>query len=244
MRLVNWNVERPSMNSKKNPLRVRHLLSLQPDIAILTETSRGVDLGTAYIGIFTEPSPRKPGIGEAVAAIWLNSESVSFIRSLPTSDPREAVCIEVEIAGEPYIIYASIIPYHGYRGPDGTSPQWEEHKKAIQWHSSDWQKIRSQFSSHFLITAGDYNQNRDGVGKYGSASVRDLLTVALDLSQLSCVTEQDFVATSQLSRRNIDHVCVDKRCLSDVTEVAAWEGTIANQRLSDHNGITVEFRGR
>jgi endonuclease/exonuclease/phosphatase family metal-dependent hydrolase len=33
---------------------------MRPDIVVLTETSKAVDLGADYVGMFTEPSPRKP----------------------------------------------------------------------------------------------------------------------------------------------------------------------------------------
>ncbi len=93
-----------------------------------------------------------------------------------------------------------------------------------------------------LITAGDYNQHRDGVGKYGTIEVRRLLSEALVEASLTCVTEADFVATVGLSRRNIDHVCVSTEMASAVTEAHAWEGTVAGTRLSDQHGITVELK--
>jgi endonuclease/exonuclease/phosphatase family metal-dependent hydrolase len=92
-----------------------------------------------------------------------------------------------------------------------------------------------------MIAAGDYNQHRDGVGQYGTAEVRQLLSAALDEAKLTCVTEADFVASLGLSRRNIDHVCLSSALASAVTDIQAWEGTIAGTRLSDHNGITVDL---
>ncbi|MBE9029302.1 endonuclease/exonuclease/phosphatase family protein [filamentous cyanobacterium LEGE 11480] len=241
MRIVNWNVERPAISSPKNAMRIQHLLNLQPDIVVLTETSKSVDLSPNFSGRFCSPSPRKPREGEAVAAIWVRNDRFKVIQPIQTADPREAVCVELESKGQHYIVYGSIIPYHGAKGADGKSTRWQEHKHTIRWHRSDWQKLRSQYPEHHLIAAGDYNQHRDGVGKYGTIEVRRLLTDALHICNLNCVTEQDFVATTGLSRRNLDHICLTDKLAGAVTDVLAWEGTINGTRLSDHNGITVEL---
>jgi len=241
MRIVNWNVERPAIDSPKNALRVEHLLALKPDIVVLTETSRAVDLGSDFIGLFTDPSPRKPRDGEAVAAIWIRKESLAVVDKIDTSDPREAICVELEGDGIRFVVYGSIIPYHRAKGPDGRSTLWQEHKKAIAWHRRDWSKLRASFPNHGLIAAGDYNQHRDGVGQYGTIEVRQMLSDALHDAGLTCVTEADFVASDGLSRHNIDHVCMSTDIAPAVADVQSWEGTVASTRLSDHNGITVEL---
>ena len=241
MRIVNWNVERPAIDSPKNAIRVKHLLDLRPDIVVLTETSTAVDLGPDFIGLFTEPSPRKPRDGEAVAAIWIRRESLTVIDRIDTSDPREAVCVELDAHDTRLIVYGSIIPYHGAKGADRKSSPWQEHKKAIAWHRQDWMELRESFPDRRLIAAGDYNQHRDGVGQYGTIEVRRMLSDALDDARLTCVTEADLVASVGLSRRNIDHVCLSTDIASAVTDIQAWEGTVAGTRLSDHNGITVDL---
>ena len=241
MRIVNWNVERPAISSPKNAIRIEHLLSLQPDIVVLTETSTSVDLGPDFSGFHSSPSPRKPREGEAVAAIWVRTEKFKFVQFIETSDPREAVCVELESNERRFIVYGSIIPYHGAKGIDGNSTRWQEHKNAIVWHSADWRELQSQYPSHHIIVAGDYNQHRDGVGKYGTIEMRRMLTDAFKASKLYCVTEQDFVVSMGLSRRNIDHIGLTAGLADAVTKVLAWEGTIDGIRLSDHNGITVEL---
>lgn len=241
MRIVNWNVERPAIESPKNALRIRHLLDLAPDIAILTETSTAVALGPDFIGFVTKPSPRKPRDGEAVATIWIRRAAFSVVGTVDSSDPREAICVELDSDGGRFLVYGSIIPYHGAKGPEGKSRRWQEHKNAIEWHRRDWLKLRELFPKHGLIAAGDYNQHRDGIGRYGTIGTRRMLSDAMTDAGLVCVTEADFVASVGLSRRNIDHVCLSSGLASAVTNVRAWEGTVAGTRLSDHNGITVEL---
>lgn len=241
MRIVNWNVERPSIGSPKNATRANYLLGLNPDIVLLTETSIGLDLGANFTGFFTRPSPRKPREGEAVAAVWFRNDLFMILGEIEAAEPREAVCVEVEFRGVRYLVYGSIIPYHGYKGPDGSSRQWVEHKKAIEWHRNDWMRLKEKFPNHELIAGGDYNQNRDGVGKYGTIEVRNLLSDAMADAGLACVTEADFVATHGLSRRNIDHLCLSEKLAARVIGVQPWEGTIDGVRLSDHNGITIDL---
>ncbi len=245
MKIANWNVERPALRSPKNLLRIQHLLNTKADVVVLTETSTAVDLGPGYIGFHTEPSPRKPREGEAVAAIWVRESEFEIEGLVPTSDPREAICLSLKSDTGPLLIYASILPWHGYKGPDGTSPRWEEHKRYIEWHRQDWLRLRSEFPEHQLIAAGDYNQHRDGVGKYGNRDIRGQLTRALEDCDLSCVTEEDFVANGKLTRRNLDHICMTSKLADNVTKVEAWEGTIAGTRLSDNNGVmlTIDASG-
>jgi exonuclease III len=242
MRIVNWNVERPALKSSKNAARVRYLLGLNPDVVVLTETSQAVDLGPAFSGFFTEPSPRKPREGEAVAAIWIRKDKFRFVQTIDTTDPREAVCVDLDSVWGPFLIYGSIIPYHGWKGPNKRSERWEEHERAIRWHASDWKRLRDHYPSHRMIAAGDYNQHRDGVGRYGTRSVRDLLSAALNEADLSCVTEQDFVATGTLRRRNIDHVCLSSDLVAAVERVDGWNAVVGGERLSDHNGIIVDLK--
>ena len=109
---------------------------------VLTETSTAVNLGPDFVGVFTEPSPRKPRDGEAVAAIWVRRESLAVVDRIDASDPREAVCVELHGHETRLIVYASIIPYHGAKGADRKSSAWQEHKMAIEWHRRDWMELR------------------------------------------------------------------------------------------------------
>ncbi len=194
-----------------------------------------------YLGVYTQPSPRKPREGEAVAAIWFRASEFEQLGTVPTADPREAVCVELMSKIGPLLVHGSIIPYHGYKGATGQSAQWVEHKRAIAWHREDWLRLRSQFPHHHLIAAGDYNQHRDGVGTYGSHEVRNLLSMALQDADLLCVTEEDFVANGKLTRHNIDHVCMTSALATNLIQVDAWEGTLEGKRLSDHNGVLVSI---
>jgi hypothetical protein len=83
----------------------------------------------------------------------------------------------------------------------------------------------------------------DGALPYGTARGRDLLSTALASAGLTCVTEEDFVATGKLkARHNVDHICVDHRLAGSIATVGAWERETADGvRLSDHNGAWVDL---
>jgi hypothetical protein len=243
MRIAVWNLERPDpQHESKNRARLAKIREINADLWILTETHEVIDLTGSHYGAFTSPSLRKQRPGEACAAIW---SRWPILLRIQTSDPTEAVCIEVDHPAGKLLVYGSIIAYHGDKGPDRAASAWAEHYRFIDWHAKDWRRLRAEFPEHRLITAGDYNQNRDGAVWYGTKEGRDLLTAAFSAAALSCVTEEDLVAAGKLSKRhNIDHICLDTRVAGSVTALSAWEGQEADGlRLSDHNGVWIDLAG-
>jgi len=243
MRIATWNLERPGPS---NRVRIGACLDkireIDADLWILTETHELIDLSATHHGAASAPSRRKPRPGESCATVW---SRWPILRSIPTSDPTEAVCVEVDHPAGPLLVYGSIIAYAGYKGPDGNSPAWHEHYRSIGWHGLDWKNLRQQFPEHPLVTGGDYNQNRDGARWYGTRKGRDLLTRALEEAGLKCVTEEDFVKTGKLRERHtVDHLCMDTKLAKRVVAVTPWERERPDgMRMSDHSGILVEIGG-
>lgn len=241
MRIATWNLERPD---PADPIRIEAQLEkireVDADLWILTETHEAIDLSATHHGAATDPSPRKPRPGEACAAVW---SRWPILRKVATSDPTEAVCIEIDHPDGPMLVYGSIIAYAGYKGPDGNSTAWEQHYRYIEWHGHDWRRFRQDFPGHTLITGGDYNQNRDGARWYGTRKGRDMLTTALGSADLRCVTEEDFVKAGKLrDRHTVDHLCMDSAWADRVLSVTPWERERQDGvRLSDHSGILVEL---
>lgn len=243
MRIATWNLERPDpADTVRNHARLEKIREIGADLWILTETHEVIDLSGTHHGASTTPSQRKPRAGEACAAIW---SRWPISQHIPTSDPSEAVCVEIAHPEGPLIVYGSIIAYANYKGPDGDSTMWEEHYRFIGWHGSDWKRLRTEFPGHLLITGGDYNQNRDGARWYGTTKGRKLLSAVLLEADLRCVTEEDFVKSGKLQKRHtVDHLCMDEALATKVVEVNAWEGQTPNSmRLSDHSGIFVNLIG-
>ena len=241
MRIGTWNIERPSLkNSVKNEARLEKIREIDADVWILTETHEVIDLSASHHGAATAPSPRKPRPGEACAAIW---SRWPILRRIETADPTEAVCVEVAYPDGALLVYGSILPWDGCKGPDSDSPKWEEHYRAIEWQARDWLRLRREFPDHSLITGGDYNQNRDGARWYGTRKGREMLGAALSDAGLKCVTEEDFVKAGKLrDRHTVDHLCMDETLAARVVHVDAWERTGADgMRLSDHSGVVVDL---
>jgi hypothetical protein len=244
MRIATWNLERPDpADVARIQARLEKIREVRADLWILTETHEVIDLSTTHHGAATAPSVRKPLPGESCVTVW---SRWPILRRVDTSDPSEAVCVEVAHPQGPLLVYGSIIAYAGYKGPDGMSRMWEEHYRFIEWHARDWKQLRDEFPEHCLITGGDYNQNRDGARWYGTRKGRDLLTVAMSTAGLNCVTEEDFVKAGKLlDRHTVDHLCMDQTlAAARVVGVGVWERTRADgMRLSDHSGVFVDLSG-
>lgn len=241
MLIATWNLERPDpADEELNQARMDKIREVGADLWILTETHEVIDLSDTHHCAATTPSARKPRLGESCATIW---SRWPILRQIETSDPTEAVCVEVAHPDGPLLVYGSIIAYAGYKGPDGKSPAWEEHYRFIEWHGRDWKRLREEFPKHRVITGGDYNQNRDGARWYGTRKGRDLLSSALLDAGLKCVTEEDFVKTGKLKdRHTVDHLCMDETLAASVVSVDAWERTRTDgMRLSDHSGVCVQL---
>jgi hypothetical protein len=164
-----------------------------------------------------------------------------ILQKIETAIPECSVCAEVDGPQGRFLVYGAIITYANDRGPDGTSKRWVEHRRAIQQFGADWLRLRSDYAGHPLIVAGDFNQSRDGSGWYEDRVSLGALSEALAVAGLSCMTEQDFRATHGITRASIDHICATGPSLESAVKVGAWEGTMNGRRLSDHNGVYVEF---
>lgn len=241
MRIATWNLERPDpADVAVNQARMEKICEVDADLWILTETHEVIDLSNTHYGAATAPSTRKSLPGESCATVW---SRWPILRRIDTSDPSEAVCVEVAHPEGPLLVYGSIIAYAGYKGPDGKSRVWEEHYRFIEWHGDDWKRLRAEFPGYHLITGGDYNQNRDGARWYGTRKGRDLLTMTLSEACLKCVTEEDFMKAGKLQdRHTVDHLCMDQTLAARVVSVDAWERNRSDgMKLSDHSGVCAEL---
>jgi len=236
MRIATWNLQRPKAGHPKNAGRLAKIAEVDADIWILTETDESVGLNETHYSASTELSPRKkPRPTEACATIWSRWPTSDPI---PTYDRGEAVCVEVMHPERKLIVYGCIIPWDGYRGPDGNSPKWHEHYRFIQGYAQDWLRLTQEYPDHEIVIGGDFNQNRDGVPYYGTETGRQLLTDALNAARLACVTEENFVKIGKLQKKHlIDHICVRKSGVNRVTAVEPWDPN----GLSDHRGVCIEL---
>ena len=237
LRIATWNLERPKQNGhSRNLRRIEKIHEINADLWVLTETRSAIALD----GYSCLASPSQPGYhsnGESFAAIW---SRWPIRRAVPTFDPYFAVCAEVNSPAGPMLVFGTIITYANDPGSDGTSRRWEEHRKSIASHASDWNRLRDEYPNHLFCVAGDFNQSRDGSGWYEDAESVRKLSLALDQSSLQCVTELDMQAHG-LSRATVDHICLSRELAIRVRAIGAWEGkTNDGSKTSDHNGVFID----
>lgn len=249
MRLATWNVDHASNSSRPKALQVDQIAQVNPDILVLTETCRELDL--SHIGYHSPMYSSQNEYKKHFSAIWTK---FPIVRQIPTYDSETAVCAEIGTPIGNIIVYGTIITWHGDIGSnnESPSPQWFEHHKAIQDHGHDWNTlIQDQIFNQPLIVCGDFNQTRDGSKAYCSKDGESikLLSEQLKRNNLTCVTEEDFGASGKLAidpnkgypRSNIDHICMTSAAF-DVLHVGAWNHfTESGSYLSDHNGVYVDI---
>lgn len=158
-------------------------------------------------------------------------------------DPRGAISALVDAPDGPVVVYGTVLPWANDKGDDGTRRMWQVHYEQIERQGAEWQLLRERYPGVPLVVAGDFNQDRDGSGWYGTHHGRQLLTDALDAAGLTCVTVEDVVATGRLQADHlVDHIVICSR-LAARSGVAlhCWErrdddGT----HLSDHPTVAVD----
>ena len=223
------------------------ILSVAPDILILTETCDEVDLASfGYSSLCTARNCYQ----KYCSVIW---SKYPILNAIQTYGTETAVCAVIDTPLGKVIVYGTIITYFGDTGPNRNSPYWYEHHKAISDHGDDWKRIF--FDENVcrlpLIVAGDFNQPRDG-SRYNRS--KDGLNISmldeqLKRNQLICLTTEDFGLTGKLDvdtvkgyvRSNIDHICVTTSAFS-VESVGAWNHfTKDNVFMTDHNGVYADL---
>jgi hypothetical protein len=161
------------------------------------------------------------------------------------------VCAQIETPEGNLIVYGTIIPYHGYKGPTGESRKWVEHEKSIVEYGNDWKAIQDKYAGIPFIVAGDFNQTRDGSGVYCSPNGIKLLNEQLDRNKLTCITDEDFGMHNKFMpdpkkdgryRHNVDHICVSRLRFA-VEHVGVWDHFTEVNYLSDHSGVFAELSG-
>ncbi len=247
IRVATWNLDHASNGKRPIDRQIEQILSIDPDVLILTETCKEVDLTEQGYSRFTS-CPN--GYGKYYSAI-LTSPKVCVKKRLQTYDDVTAVCVQATTPIGEAIIYGTIIAYHGYRGTENNSPAWAEHYKDIASIGNDWSRLREKIQCNPpLIVGGDFNQTRDGSsGTYGTRQGRDMLSQELSRNNLTCVTTEDFGSTGKLkadpqkgwARNSVDHLCITADAFS-LLSIGAWDHfDQQGNYLSDHNGVYVDL---
>lgn len=246
MRIATWNLERPKARSwKRTPRQVARMAAVAADVWILTETRVDVAPGPGLHGAHTPPHPpRRPDEDERWVGVW------SCWPLSPTGiapDPSGSISLVVERPEGPFVIYGTVLPWANEPGEDGRARKWQVHEREVARQGEEWLELRRSFPDLPLIVAGDFNQDRDGSGWYGTPKVRSALTRALDDARLVCVTTEDVVTSGRLADQHlVDHVAVCGSLLaSHDVSMSCWPRTDDDGvRLSDHPTVVVDLVSR
>lgn len=243
-RIATWNVERVKPSGWKiAPAQRRRMAAVDADIWVLTETH--VDHGpeAGYNSVHTPPFIDRRPEDERWVGIW------SRYPMTPVADPparaRGTLATLVSSPIGELVVYGCVIAWANEPTlADGSATSmWQAHAETVEQIDRDLTAIRSRHPDIPIVLAGDFNQDRDGSGWYGTHAVRRQLTEVLDRHDLSCPTAIDVVATGLLrSHHLVDHICVSRSLVADV-EVHCWE-TIDDDaiRLSDHPTVAIDVR--
>lgn len=244
MRLATWNVERPKPTGWKiPPAQRRRMAEVDADIWVLTETHlQHAPTDAHTYAAFSPPHPGRRPAHERWVAIWSRFPLEEL--SVPAANRRGTLATRITTPAGDILVYGTVIPWANEPTDDAGRParMWEVHLAEITRQSDDWAVLRERYPDTPLVVAGDFNQDRDGSGWYGTARTREALTRALDRSGLHCLTSSDAIAAGWLeSSHLVDHICVSSH-LTDRATVRCWEKVDGDgQRLSDHPVVAIDI---
>jgi endonuclease/exonuclease/phosphatase family metal-dependent hydrolase len=218
------------------------MAGIAADLWILTETRASISPAEGYHGLHTPPHPtRRPDVDERWVSIWARWP----LR--PTSlapDPRGAVSAVVDHPDGEVVVYGTVLPWANEKGDDGQAAMWQVHYEQIEQQAEDWRTLRELHPDVPLIVAGDFNQDRDGSGWYGTRHGRELLSQGLHDADLVCVTDEDVVAAGKLHESHlVDHIAICHRWADEFeVRLNCWERVDADgTRLSDHPTVAIDL---
>lgn len=245
MRIATWNLERPSLRSwKRLPRQRERIDALTADVWILTETRASIAPGDDWYGLHAPPMPRRTtDEDERYVSLWsrwpVESTSVE-------PHPRGSVAGLVHAPSGPLLVYGTVLAWANDKGEQGKHRLWQLHAEEIHRQGAEWKQLRDEHPGVPLVVAGDFNQDRDGSGWYGTHRVRGLLTEALASAGLVVVTDADVVQDGLYDHNLVDHVAVSTELLvAQTTKMTVLhrdhdDGTY----LSDHPTVVVDFASR
>ncbi|KAF0221137.1 MAG: hypothetical protein FD174_635 [Geobacteraceae bacterium] len=106
MRVAAWNLDHASNGSRPIELQTQRIVSIDPDILVLTETCDSVDLAPyGYTAALTERNQYQ----KYCSVIW---SKYPILKTIPTYDPETAVCAEIDTSLGKVIVYSVPVAEH------------------------------------------------------------------------------------------------------------------------------------
>ena len=244
LRIATWNVERPKPRGWKIPPAQRERMAeVNADIWVLTETHLDHQPADEHTHCAFSPAhPSRRPDHERWVGIWSRWPMTELAD--PPAHPRGSLAVQVTTPWGPVIVYGTVLAWANERHFDDGQParMWEVHNAEVRRQVSEWAGIANRHRGVPFVVAGDFNQDRDGSGWYGSAKARHAVTEGLEAAGLECVTAFDAVAEGRLANSHlIDHICISWNW-AHLSTIELFERTDAQgRRLSDHPTVAVEI---
>lgn len=222
MKIINWNVGRPSANKVKSI--TEKLMELNADIVVLTETSTLIELGSIYNYIstdFIEQDFERQNLikyknSERRASIY---SKYSISKTYSTYDKFTSICIDVNTPLGEITFYTTIIGVFG-----GLNPRFAYD---LTSQTQDFEKLLKGKNACII---GDYNITTSG-RVYPSNVARETLNLVLQKHQLVNLTAS--------IANHVDHISISQQLVQESQIIIeTWN---LNKKLSDHIGIMVSF---
>jgi endonuclease/exonuclease/phosphatase family metal-dependent hydrolase len=218
------------------------MIEVDADIWVLTETHVDHSPGDDYRGVHTPAVPARRPFDERWVGIWSRHPIEPLTE--PTAHGRGTIAAVVAAPLGHVVVFGCVIAWANEPHLDNGSPakMWQAHMEVIDRIDHDIELIRTRHPDLPIVMAGDFNQDRDGSGWYGTYEVRRRLGDVLERHDLDCVTALDVVAAGLLENRHlVDHICVEKS-LAGAASVRCWD-TVDDSgvRLSEHPTVAVDI---
>ncbi len=222
MKIVNWNVGRPSKT--KAIEIVKKLNQIDADILVLTETNEKLisfdnysSISTKYIeNDFDGKNTILYKEGEIRTTIWTKYR---ITNSYQTSDEYTSVCADVETSFGTLMVYGTIIGvFNGLN---------KRYHSDLENQMNDFEQL---FKNKNVCLIGDYNTSFSG-HPYPSKIARKKIKTFLDMFCLTNLTGQ--------INDNVCHIAISSNYLEK--KIPTSEIWNKDKKLSDHIGICISI---
>ncbi len=237
LRLVNWNVEWATPNSRRTPEIVSRIDRHAPEVACLTEIHVGL-LSQRWHIICSQPDyGYRVKEGRRKVVLWSrepwNQVDDLGVNSMP---PGRFVAGVTQTSLGHVTVIGVCAPWFGSRtearrGLD-RKVQWGDHEQFLAGLTD----ILGRRSVEGLIVMGDFNQT---IGTIGRAPLE------LQMVLQNTIPPSMSIVTSDLAfqgRRNIDHIALSEDLTVESLDIIS--NIHDRMHLSDHFGVVAEVSGR
>lgn len=247
LKLATWNLAKPVSSKRRENIR-SHIEREQADIWVLTETHDGFSPGLNYCHSSSEGRDLVNGVpGHKQEHRWVTIWSRFECEPLKVTDSIRTAAVRISPdAGEPFIVFGTVLPWAGSAWNGYPSAGGLAFQKALSVQRDDWFQLQRQFPADDFFVLGDFNQDLVcRPPRYcGTQTNRRALEAALEAAQLVALTggEGDPVRRSSESFACIDHICASRGARWTVQSTSRWpDGPLPRTGLSDHFGVAAEL---